>query len=491
VEQTFAETAPLSAADDLTSASAVRLAAEIRRGGLSSRDVVEAHIEVLERWNPRINAVVIERYDDARRAAEEADAAVAAAADPSALPPLLGVPFTIKESIAVAGSVSCAGVVACRDRISERTATIAERVIDAGAIPLGFTNLSEMTLWVETENRVYGRTNNPYDTARTAGGSSGGEGAAIATGGSPFGLASDLGGSIRLPSFFCGVFGHKPTPGLVPMTGLYPEATGETARLGVCGPMARRAEDLGPLLAIMAGPDGIDPVTEPMELGDPAGVSIEGLRVAVTEGGTLAPASRDVAVARERAAGALAAAGANVESVRIADAWRALEMYLTVLRTASGVTLGELLAEAGAEELGLRGLLRRGSPHTVATRVTLAVERLGRRIPERRTRRLMAARESFVRELRDAVGDGVLLHTPAPGTAPRHGRTVGRIWWIHPMIVFNLAMVPVTQVPLGLDRGGLPLGVQVVAGHGRDHVSIAAALELERVFGGWRRPPVT
>ena len=118
----------------------------------------------------------------------------------------------------------------------------------------------------------------------------------------------------------------------------------------------------------------------------------------------------------------------------------------------------------------------------------LALERLAALTPERRTRRVLAARDSFVQELRATIGDGVLLHPPAPRVAPRHGRLLGRPWWTHPTIVFNLAAVPVTQVPLGLGQRGLPLGVQVAAGPARDHVSIAVALELERVFGGWIPP---
>jgi fatty acid amide hydrolase 2 len=381
----------------------------------------------------------------------------------------------------------CAGVVARRAFLSERTATIAQRTLDAGAIPLGLTNLSELTLWVETENRVYGRTGNAYDPSRTAGGSSGGEGAAIGSGGSPFGLGSDLGGSIRLPAFFNGVFGHKPSKGLIPLTGLYPEAVGESVHLAVCGPLARRGEDLMPLLRVMAGPDGADPICEPPSLGDPADVALAGLRVVVSEGATLAPTSAELVAARERAAGALAAAGARIESVRMRDLRRALEIYLAVLGTEAG-TVATLLADAGASPVTWRQALRRDSPHTVATRLLLFTEWLAPRLPERRTSRLLAARDAFIAELRATIGEGVLLHPPAPGVAPRHGRMVGRLWWIHPMIVFNLAAVPVTQVPLGLGERGLPLGVQVAAGPGRDHVSIAVALELERVFGGWVPP---
>jgi fatty acid amide hydrolase 2 len=472
----------------LTERSAVELAAAIRRGEVSARDVVEAHIEVLERINPRINAVVAPRYDAAREEAAAADDRLAKSSDPGELPPLLGVPCTIKESIGVEGMPNCAGVVGRRKHVCERTATIAHRLMEAGAIPLGLTNLSELTLWVETENRVYGRTANPYDPSRTAGGSSGGEGAAIASGGSPIGLGSDLGGSIRLPAFFNGVFGHKPSLGLVPQTGIYPAAVGTTSELAVCGPLARYAGDLMPVLRIISGPDGEDPVAEPIDLGDPEVVALDGLRVVVTEGATLAPTSPELAGGREWGAGVVFGTGARLERISMRSVRRAMEIYLTTLSTAAGVTAREILAEAGAPPLTWRAAIRRGGPHTVATRVTLIAERLATLAPGWRTRRVMAAREGFVDELRATIGDGVLLHPPAPKVAPRHGRTVGRLWWIHPMIVFNLAAVPVTQVPLGLNERGLPLGVQVAAGPGRDEVAIAVALALERAFGGWTPP---
>ena len=479
-----------TAAPPATERSATDLAAAIRAGETTAREVVDAHIALLEEVNPRTNAVVVDRFEAARAEADAADARVADCADPDTLPPLLGVPCTIKESIAVAGMPHCSGVVARSEHRAERTAPMAQRLIDAGAIVLGVTNVSELTLWVETENRVYGRTSNPYDLDRTAGGSSGGEGAAVGSGGAPIGLGSDLGGSIRLPAFFNGVFGHKPSVGLVPLTGFYPVATGETNRLAVCGPLARRAEDLMPVLRTIAGPDGVDRVTRDMDLGDPEEVSLEGLRVVVSESGTLGPTSPELAAARERAAGALAAAGARLERVSMRSLLRAIEIYLATLSTAAEATLAGLLQEAGADP-SWRTALRPGSPHTAPTKVLLVLERLAARTPERRTRRAMAARDSFVQELCDTIGDGVLLHPPAPKVAPKHGRTVGRLWWIHPMLVFNLAGLPVTQVPLGLDEDGLPLGVQVAAGPGRDHVSIAVALELERVFGGWVPPPLT
>src|SRR5258708_21336088 len=215
----------------LTERSAVDLARAIRTRETSSREVVEAHIEVLERTQSRINAVVVDRYARAREEADTADALVAEAADVDALPPLLGVPCTIKESIAMLGMPNCAGLVSRRDWRSTENAPTVQRLLAAGTIPPGVTNTPEPCLWIETENRTYGRTNNAYDPSRTAGGSSGGEGAAVGVGGSPIGLGADIGGSIRLPAFFNGVFGLKPSPRLVPSTGQFPTTATQVAPL--------------------------------------------------------------------------------------------------------------------------------------------------------------------------------------------------------------------------------------------------------------------
>ncbi len=473
-------------APDFTAMSATALARAIREGRASASDVVEAHIEVLRRVNPAVNAVVADRFDAARAEAEAADKRVAAAEEP--LPPLLGVPCTVKEAVAVAGMPNSAGIVARGDAYAPASAPVAQRLLDAGAIVLGVTNTSEMCLWVESENRLYGRTRNPYDPARTAGGSSGGEGAAIGSGGSPIGLGSDIGGSIRIPAFCCGVFGHKPSRGLVPGTGSYPPVEDGTRGMFTHGPLARRAEDLMPLLRLLAGPDGIDSLVHPMPLGDPAEVSPRDLPVLLVDEAWPLVASDDMLRAREQAAGALAAAGARVRRRKVPGLRRAVEAYVTTLARNSGTAARDVLYEAGAARIHWRTLLRRGGPHTVATRLLLVAELAQARMPGRLAQRLISAGESIAGELSAAIGDGVLLEPPLATTAPRHGRTVGRPWWLAHVVPFNLAGLPVTQTPLGLDRRGLPLGVQVVAGPGRDHVSIAVALELERVFGGWTPP---
>jgi fatty acid amide hydrolase 2 len=475
----------------LTERSASALARAVRMGVVSAREVLEAHIALLERTAPQVNAIAADRYAAARAEADAADARITAAGADEALPPLLGVPCTIKESIAVAGMPNSAGLVARRELRAADTAPAAQRLIDAGAIVMGVTKTSELCLWIETENRVYGRASNPYDPRRSAGGSSGGEGAAVGSGGSPFGLGSDLAGSIRIPAFYCGVFGHKPSPGLVPLTGHFPSATGSASRMLSLGPLTRRAEDLMPLLRMMAGPDGTDRLAQPAPLGDPARVSLDGLRVLITDAAYLQPISRELLAAREQAAGALAAAGARIERISLRKLRLALEPYLATLTDGGSSVVRAILAEHGVEAITLRNALRSGGVHTVPTRLLALADVAMGRIPDRRMHRAIAWGEAFAEELAATIGDGLLLHPPLPSVAPRHGGTVRRPLSIHPMTIFNLAGLPVTQVPMGLNARGLPLGVQVVAGPGRDHVSITAAVELERYFGGWRPPDGT
>jgi fatty acid amide hydrolase 2 len=347
-------------------------------------------------------------------------------------------------------------------------------------------------MWIESSNHVYGRTSSAYSERRTAGGSSGGEGAAVGSGGSPLGLGSDIGGSVRLPAFFNGVFGHKPSCGVIPNTGQFPVADGESARMLTPGPICRRAEDLMPALRVLAGPDGDDPLARDVELGVPEEVDLSRLDVILSERAWYLPVSRDLRDARERAAGVLRDAGARVRHETMRSMRRALELYILSLQDGSPASFAEVLADAGVESVSLRrslgGVLRGTGPHTLPTLLLIAVERASGRVPEKRVRRAVAAAKSLATEVEGVMGDGVLLHPPHARVAPKHGRTVGRAWAITPTAIFNLLQMPVTQVPMGLDRRGLPLGVQVVAPRDADHVSIACALELERVVGGWVPP---
>ena len=231
----------VEALTDIVSASATRLAAAIRRREVSCIEVVEACIQHIQRVNPHVNAVVQLTSDRARAEAKARDRALARREH---VGPLHGVPITIKDSFDVAGVVSTAGTTGRRAFVPASDAIAVARMRAAGAILLGKTNCPELTLSYETDNLVYGRTSNPYDFTRTSGGSSGGAAAIIAAGGVSLDIGSDTGGSIRVPSHFCGIAGIKPTSGRVPRTGHIMPAEGVLQSLTQIGPMARFVDDL-------------------------------------------------------------------------------------------------------------------------------------------------------------------------------------------------------------------------------------------------------
>lgn len=474
----------------LTSLSGTQLARMIRERQVSVADVVEAHIRRIEQVNPALNAMVYERFDQARIEAAEADAAISRT-PANELPVFHGVPCSIKEAFALEGMPNTAGLVARRGRAAERDATAVRRLRTAGAIPLGVTNVSELCMWMESDNRVYGRTNNPYDVRRTVGGSSGGEGALIAAGGTPFGLGSDVGGSIRMPAFFNGVFGHKPTGGLVPNTGQFPIAHNEGLRYLTTGPLCRFSEDLYPLLRVLAGPDGEEGGSIEMRLGDPDAVSIHRLSVLDVGDNGVVSVSDDLREAQRRAGDALAAAGARVRKVRIPRLAHSLGIWSSMLEAAGGPTFAELMGEGTAVRPG-RELVRWATgrtPHTFPAIGLAILEQLPKLTP-RSTARYIREGNALRAELVERIGDGVMLFPSYARPAPRHGMPLfPPLQWIYTAIM-NVMELPVTQVPLGLNREGLPLGVQVVGSHGSDDRTIAVARELERAFGGWVPPSV-
>jgi fatty acid amide hydrolase 2 len=450
--------------------SATEMAAALRAGKISSRALVDAHIARIVAVNRRINAMVQFRFDEARLEADAADTRLATE-DPKTLPPLLGVPCTIKENFAFPGFPQVSGMVARRNALATSEAPAVTRLRAAGAIVLGFSNTPELCMWMETNNKVYGRTGNPYDPARVAGGSSGGEGSLVGSGGSPFGLGADVGGSIRFPAFFNGVFGHKPTPGLVPNTGQYPLPEGEMNRNCVTGPIARRADDLWPLLKILAGPDGIDPVCGEITLrGDPKRVKLAKLRVFAVRDDGKREVADDLSAAQGRAAEWLGEqTGGGVTWLQPKALRHAFEIWSALMHATQPTPFAVL------------GL----SPHTLPALVLALIDALplpmGRYVEMGRALRA---------ELIDTLGDdGVLLYPPYTRVAPKHN---------HPLLtpfdfaycgIVNVLGLPSTQVPLGLNAQGLPLGVQVIAAPGRDAQTIAVARGLEQQFGGWVPPP--
>jgi fatty acid amide hydrolase 2 len=466
-----------------TSASALELAAAIRERRTTSVDVVEAHIEVLERITDS-NALAVDRFERAREEAAAADERVRGGG--TDLPPLLGVPATIKEMLAVAGMPHTGGYPHRRKHREDADATVVARLRSAGAVVLGLGNTCGAYVWIESNNPLYGRVSCAYDAARTAGGSSGGDGAMVGSGATPIALGSDLGGSIRIPAFFNGVFGHLPSPGLVPLTGHFPMPEGELRRRLSPGPLTRRAEDLMPLLRIIAGPDGEDPYVIEQPLGDPADVKIAGLSVVVSTHSSAVPLRPVLRKATERAAAALADSGAEVREAPMKDLRWAFAQFgataiaeLDLLESWQGIT-----ASTEPEGRDRAPLLVRG-PAAVLKIVDSAPLRSLR---TRAARRLIDSAQRANDSLVDTIGDGVLLYPPFPRLVPKHRHTLGQPWLATNTAIFNLYGLPATQVPLGLGSAGLPLGVQVVAAAGHDHVCFAVALELERAFGGWVDP---
>lgn len=294
---------------ELWTKGALELAADIKAKRTTSRAVVEAHLARIADVNPAVNAVVKVLADDARRLADAADASVSAG---GSLGPLHGVPFTIKENIDVAGQATTHGVPIFAEAIAPSSSPAVERMLAAGAIPIGRTNLPDMGLRIHTDSSLHGRTKNPWKSERTAGGSSGGEGAALATGMSPIGLGNDIGGSLRNPAHACGISSIKPSVGVIPDTQTYPspDRSPAFAAMAVQGVMARRVADVRAGFDIVAGPDPRDPISVPARLTDLA--PGERLRVAILPappGGSTHP---DIATAVRRAGDALADAGHDV-----------------------------------------------------------------------------------------------------------------------------------------------------------------------------------
>jgi fatty acid amide hydrolase 2 len=468
----------------LTHRSATELAAMIKSGETTSTEVVEAHIAVLERIE-NLNALAVERFDLAREEASAADARIKNGDND--LPPLHGVPMTIKEMFSVDGMPNTGGYPHRRKFRPSEDAPVVARMREAGAIILGLGNTCGFLIWIESNNPLYGRVSCAYDDSRTAGGSSGGDSAIVGSGGAPIALGSDLGGSIRIPAFFNGIFGHLPTPGLVPLTGHFPMPEGELRRRLSPGPLTRRAEDLLPLLRLIAGPDGEDPYTEPMTLGDVADVAIDGLSVVVATHASTIPLRPVLRDAIDSAADGLEQRGARVRRTPFKQMrWAFAQFGATVAAEIDLLNSWEKIT-ASTKPGGRSGR----APLTVrgpAALLKVAESAPVRTIRTQAARRLVDSAQRAQDTLDETIGGGVLLYPPFPRLVPKHRHTIGQPWLATNTAIFNLYGLPATQVPLGLGDKHLPLGVQVVAAAGNDHVAIAVARELEELFGGWVDP---
>src|SRR5213593_2100292 len=326
--------------NDLTFLPAVQMAEQIRHRKISPVELVEAHLRKIKKLNPVLNAFVQVDAEGAFRQAREAEVAVRRGAN---LGPLHGVPISIKSSIEVAGFRCEAGTKLRQGTVASQDAPLVSRLRDAGAIIPGLTNTPELLMAWETDNLLYGRTNNPWDLTRTPGGSSGGEAAAIASGMSAAGVGSDGGGSIRVPAHFSGICGLKPTPGRIPATGHYPNSVGPFALLGVVGPMARTVGDLKVLFEVMQGPDYGDPSAAPVPVRWPSENELKKIRIGYFEDDGRTPVTSETRAAVDSAARALRRAGFKVERFRPDGLELTRQLWWKFFGIAGGMLLGPMI----------------------------------------------------------------------------------------------------------------------------------------------------
>ena len=453
--------------------SACEIARAVRDKEHSALEVVEMHLRRIEAVNPALNAVVSLAAD---RAVDEARAADARQAKGGPLGALHGVPITVKDSIETAGILTTGGTEGLARHVPERDAPVVARLRAAGAIVLGKTNTPELTLSGETDNVLFGRTNNPYGVSRTPGGSSGGAAAILAAGGAALELGSDVGGSIREPAHYCGIAGIKPTTGRVPRTGHIPASYGALDTFAQIGPMARRVEDVELALGIVSVPDGEDPSVVPMPLCGSAALAIDRLRVAAyTDNGLIAPHA-EVERAVNDAAAALAEGG--VEVVRaVPDAIPDAVVLIPRLRaTEGGAPVRSALERAGTVRPGPHLAYALDFPPPPPGNV---LSDLLRELEQVRARML-----AFLRDV-DAI-----LCPISPWCAPEHGFEPPDRYtaWSHAM-AYNVTGWPGLTVRAGSGPQGLPIGVQVVARPWREDIAFALARRIESALGGYRPPP--
>ena len=466
----------------MTSLSTIKeIVSNIASKTISPVEIVEAHLNRIEKLQPRLNAFHHLDADAARQAARMAETAVSRGVQ---LGPLHGIPLTIKSCIDVAGWPCPAGSLLRKTYVPRQDAPLATRLKAAGAILLGNTNAPEFLMAYETDNILAGKTSNPWDLTRSAGGSSGGEAAAITAECSMGGVGSDGGGSIRVPAHFCGICGLKPTPGRIPSTGHFPPGAGAFSWIGVVGPMARTAADVRLLFEVMAGPDAGDALFAPVPPRTHRKSELRGLRVGILESEALGTSTPETLAAVERVAKSLSEREFIVEPFRLAGLDRALELWWLFF----GPVIGHLLRQsvAGHEAEISPMLLEYLSCATSGRLITLD------QFIEACAKRDML-RAEIVRQMQDVP---ILLSPVSSITAFRHGEgnykpgtgyrdTMRYSQWL------NLAGFPGASVPVGVSSEGLPIGVQVIGSPFEDELVLAIAEAIEQARGPWQHPPLS
>jgi Asp-tRNA(Asn)/Glu-tRNA(Gln) amidotransferase A subunit family amidase len=447
-------------------------------GELTSVELCQHYLSRLDAVS-HLNAVVARNDAAALAAAEEADARRRSGAEG----PLLGIPITVKDALDVVG-MPCRGGSRARQEDPTRDAEVVRRVKDAGAVVLAKTNMPELGLSYETDNRVHGRTVHPFDPARTPGGSSGGEGAVLGADASPIGIGTDGGGSIRVPSAFCGLFGLRPTTGRVPTTGSWPSGrAGSMFDLTCVGPMGRSAADIALLLEVLAGPDLVDPFVPPVPLRDWRSVDLSGLRVGwYVDDGVARPVAA-VSSAVESAALALEAAGATVTQVRPpAAVERATELFFRATAADSGEGIFGLVGDQPDDHVPQFLELLKHPPYGSSTS---AVDyfRIQQAMFDLRSdvRRWLQERDIVLAPV--CAGPAPLHHESPDGASADRYLRYESFNYTH---TYSVAGTPAGAVPVAV-YDGLPIGVQVIAPAWREDLVLAASNALEQAFGGFGR----
>jgi fatty acid amide hydrolase len=500
------------------------LAESIASGALTAREVVEAHIERIEAVNARLNAVVVPLFDSARA---EADAVDELRRRHASLPPLAGVPFTVKECFDVAGTPTTVGLTDRRNHRASTDADVVSRMRSAGAVLLGKTNVSQLLMFNETDNPLYGRTNNPWNLDRAPGGSSGGEAAIVAAGGSALGIGSDVGGSVRLPAHACGLHAIRPTSKRLSLRGHAAMCPGQDLITIQPGPIARSSEDLELALRVLAEPtiQPSDSNVVPVPLRPSAEVHVERLRVAFfVDNGIISPAPALERAVRE-AVSALGARGVTVEEWRPPDAVEAWELYMALLFADGGVHYRRLISHSKKDWRVRQLLLGMAPPHSMLVasaplfallgqrRFAAGLRRIGRRSVAAYWE-LVERRSDYVRRFFRSFDEGrydAIVCPPDAVPALRHGSgfLLGECLSYETLPVLlgmPAGVVAATRVRAGeesrrrsrielIDRAvakvesgseGLPVGVQVIGRHWREDVVFALMRVLE---GHFRQQP--
>ncbi|MFU8816624.1 MAG: amidase [Pseudomonadales bacterium] len=472
---------------------ATELAARIATGAVSSEALLKAYLDRVDRYNPALNALVVDHREQALARAREADAATARG---ESWGPLHGVPMTVKESYNFAGAATTWGNPDWRDNVASSDALAVEKLQNAGAIVFGKTNVPLALADFQSYNDIYGTTNNPYDHSRTPGGSSGGSAAALAAGLTGLEIGSDIGGSIRNPAHFCGVFGHKPTWGILSMRGHSgPGDTRSSPDISVIGPLARSARDLDTVVRALAGPDEIMARGYRLDLPEPA-QGLAGLRVAVWGDDELCPVSAEVRERVERVAGMLRDGGASVNTEARPDfsAAHTHEVYQSLLQA----TMASRSPAADYEKLRVRVAALDPNDASPAARVLRA---------QASSFRDWAASNEMRHQLRwkwhEFFADYDILLAPIMPTAafPHDHRAFGertisidgrdypyfqQVFWAG---LTGVAYLPSTVIPTGLNAAGLPIGLQIVGPEYSDLITIGVARLLEDAGCRFEPPP--